>query len=71
MTVTLAVEFTPEGAAPALHALRQPALAVDALDLSLADAVATLTCEDEAPVEAALAALAACPGVRVAFLAEA
>jgi hypothetical protein len=67
MTVTLALEFAPQWAAPALHALRQPALAVEALDLTVADAVARLTAADEGPVEAALAALAACPGVRVVF----
>lgn len=71
MTVTLAVEFTPESAAPALHALRQPSLAVDALDLSPHDAIATLSSDDTAPVQAVLDALAACTGVRVAFLAEA
>lgn len=70
MTITLAVEFTPEAASPALHALRQPALDVESLDLWRHDAIATLHADDDAPVQAALDALALCPGVRVAFVGE-
>ena len=70
MTVTLAFEFAPEAAGPALHALRQPALAVESLDLWRTDIIATLCSDDEGPVQAALAALALCPGVRVAFVGE-
>ena len=70
MTVTLAVEFAPEAAGPALHALRQPALAVESLDLWRTDIVATVCSDGEGPVQAALAALALCPGVRVAFVGE-
>ncbi|MEL6614162.1 MAG: hypothetical protein AAFQ43_00405 [Bacteroidota bacterium] len=70
MTVTLAVEFTPEAASPALHALRQPALDIESLDLWRRDAIATIHDEDGAAVQAALDALALCPGVRVAFVGE-
>ena len=69
MTAVLAVEFTPEAAAPALHALRQDRLAIEALDLWRGDAICTVRAEDEAPLRAALDALARCPGVHVAYVA--
>ena len=65
MTALLAVEFEP-GVEPhfAVNALRQPALRIHALDVGRQEVVATVEVESREALEAVLAVVRCCRGVR-------
>lgn len=65
MTALLAVEFEPQ-AVPhrAVNALRQPTLAILALDIGRCEVVATVEAENDAGLVAAVKAIGRCPGIR-------